>query len=910
MAEENSRNFCSYLVQYENVHEFLHREADERLVIRSTNATYGEQMFYIRTEYDIDGIVLELDELSSTAFDVSYLNLLPKGRNSLLPLYNVLKKHLKLSNFNKRSLSIVKMCHGIQLFSAGGWQVSAVLLPHERLERSTEKPNITVYKNKVFDFFEAVKSKFTELLLGLPTADSCLDTIKKNKLYDVSSWRVLRKDQRIILQVLDSAFYDSPIPSDHRLVFLAYRFGERETSEINLASSFDTRHISNMSVHAAVSFLSEDDNCHLFWSRVGLQDVIGHRGMLKPALSMHECCNFQSNLDGAQIDIGEHLRNVCKYPCHINFIQCYADSPHMHCDSIHPVSGIIATSGLLHPDSYAFLKRNCDEYLSVMLENKTKLIGIVGSRLEVVVRLPEIRNTLTGKDLLSEHQIERLIQNFPMFVPFKKEVTISNHPVSVISLLQDVGTHLHDKLKELVLSYECMGALVPTWEAYQIELANEIFWYGRPNSWSDNNIAQNLGPGNGRENRSLTFFSGFLQLSNPTSCIATEKSPPPIKNWVRNEVQEARIKRLFSFSDFLLTNDTVLGTRLLLILFEDLKVIRSELNFARSLLADMRAVEPHQSYTVMGALTAEQLAVDLSQNHIFKYPYVFGRALGMIQKKNRDPKSVIRHGIQNLRLLYFPCYRVKPKFDWKGSVVSKVIHESTNIECDASRYTNLIISELESNSLVFRSKLQNIGMPVFPWVPEICNRLSGLQLNLTDIVSTLTFTTCICLIQSNWFVNFSALLDYEKRLKISQSELQRLKIMSVFVLRGILGNKLYRIHEDIQCQFIAEDKCNNISDVGENDGNDVPVEIVRNIEEATQDETIQRHDCSHLPARCKRAWSREEIQIVLGVMEQSKQSLTYRQMYKTYLEKCQIEKIPDRSFIAFRTMCIRLKKKS
>ena len=107
----------------------------------------------------------------------------------------------------------------------------------------------------------------------------------------------------------------------------------------------------------------------------------------------------------------------------------------------------------------------------------------------------------------------------------------------------------------------------------------------------------------------------------------------------------------------------------------------------------------------------------------------------MIRKKNRDPKSVIRHGIQNLRLLHFPCYRVKPKFDWKGSVVSKVIHESTNIECDASRYTNLIISELESNSLVFRSKFQNIGMPVFPWVPEICNRLSGLQLNLTDIVN-------------------------------------------------------------------------------------------------------------------------------------------------------------------------------
>ena len=134
--------------------------------------------------------------------------------------------------------------------------------------------------------------------------------------------------------------------------------------------------------------------------------------------------------------------------------------------------------------------------------------------------------------------------------------------------------------------------------------------------------------------------------------------------------------------------------------------------------------------------------------------------------------------------------------------------------------------------------------------------------------------------------------------------------MSVFVLRGILGNKLYRIHEDIQCQFIAEDKCNNISDVGENDGNDIPVGIVRNIEEATQDETIQRHDCPHLPARCKRTWSREEIQIVLGVMEQSKHSLTYLQIYKTYFEKCQIEKIPDRSFIAFRTMCMRLKKKS
>lgn len=54
------------------------------------------------------------------------------------------------------------------------------------------------------------------------------------------------------------------------------------------------------------------------------------------------------------------------------FLQFYADSQHMHCDTKHTVFGIIGTCNLLHPQSTSTLFRQSEEYIPVCLQNKKK----------------------------------------------------------------------------------------------------------------------------------------------------------------------------------------------------------------------------------------------------------------------------------------------------------------------------------------------------------------------------------------------------------------------------------------------------------------------------------------------------------------------------------------------------------
>lgn len=171
-----------------------------------------------------------------------------------------------------------------------------------------------------------------------------IDTLKKNTIFDVFKWRILKKDQHLILNMLEKTLHACHAPPFHRVSVIAFRFGERDPNQFKLANDFCIEQITNVTTHVAVTFRTDEDRINLFWSRDGIQKLIGFRGTLNPALSFRDCCNFQTNLDGRSLDISEELKNVCKFPKNIRFLQFYADSPHMHCDIKHPVSGMIGTS--------------------------------------------------------------------------------------------------------------------------------------------------------------------------------------------------------------------------------------------------------------------------------------------------------------------------------------------------------------------------------------------------------------------------------------------------------------------------------------------------------------------------------------------------------------------------------------
>lgn len=145
------------------------------------------------------------------------------------------------------------------------------------------------------------------------------------------------------MTILNKALNACQAPPHHRISIIASRFGERDSVQFQLANDFCIGLVLSLTTNIAVTFKSIDKKIHLFWSRDGIQELIGFCGSLLPARFFRDICNFQTNLDGCPTDISDELKNLCIHPSNLRFLQLYADSPHMHCSAKHSISCIIAT---------------------------------------------------------------------------------------------------------------------------------------------------------------------------------------------------------------------------------------------------------------------------------------------------------------------------------------------------------------------------------------------------------------------------------------------------------------------------------------------------------------------------------------------------------------------------------------
>lgn len=204
-----------------------------------------------------------------------------------------------------------------------------------------------------------------------------------------------------------------------------------------------------------------------------------------------------------------------------------------------------------------------------------------------------------------------------------------------------------------------------------------MFWRGKLSSYTDSILSRNLGPGNGQRDRSLSFQFGFICLECSTECALDERSPPPLHHWTNSKLQAERIKRLFLFGDFLFCNDTILGTRAVLLLIEDIKHNREENDSIPSLTHDLRqeTVPPWSSCIV--SISAEQLCNDLSKRDLFQFPFTFGRALELMNGEGKDIANVLLAGLNHLHINYFPCYRIKYGFKWINLQDFKILYHNS-----------------------------------------------------------------------------------------------------------------------------------------------------------------------------------------------------------------------------------------
>lgn len=319
---------------YENTSDFVVVFANEEFdpekllkrnsTINARDCCIGDvaQLLWLDFDYDIDGIVATLNLFSSIKSRFLYLNILPRNFDSLIPVFPILRKHLSLTDYSNLGLQYLKSSVSIKLFEGDGFEYHLTLLPvcgKQRFKVYSKKELINVQ----YQFYLNFRKELSSLIQSLPESDLSRGTIKKNRIFDIKRWFILCDDRTFILSCLDKVLSKIPVDATFEKKIVAFTFGQRDSSrELSIKEAFDTTH-ALVTVHAAVTISSRVLDQHLFWSRFGIQDLIGERGILYSALSFTSCCNFQTNLDGRCNDISHVLRRLCRIPNNLRFLQFY-----------------------------------------------------------------------------------------------------------------------------------------------------------------------------------------------------------------------------------------------------------------------------------------------------------------------------------------------------------------------------------------------------------------------------------------------------------------------------------------------------------------------------------------------------------------------------------------------------------
>ena len=121
-AFENGYEFVTEFGKCGNdVDTFLHRES--YIPVRSTSVDLYEQELCLSITKDIDGAVIEWDDISGISTRVSHLQVMPKTQPPLRQMYGILKKHVDLKTYTNAARQTFKSCMGFQLFSGSdGWE--------------------------------------------------------------------------------------------------------------------------------------------------------------------------------------------------------------------------------------------------------------------------------------------------------------------------------------------------------------------------------------------------------------------------------------------------------------------------------------------------------------------------------------------------------------------------------------------------------------------------------------------------------------------------------------------------------------------------------------------------------------------------------------------------------------------
>ena len=901
VMEENG-NFQHLFMKCGSVETFLGR--DKPVCARGSTADDAEQDTFLNFLPDVYGCVLELRTWNAVDMPVRHLTVchsFPRGT------YSFLKKHTELSKFSERQLYNFKKSLGFQLFYEGGWEGWVGVIP--RLVSSTRELTKESYRVMCCEYFERLRTKFQRRLFRV--RDRIGRTLAKNDMNDVRKLFVLPDDSSLILNEFQKSIEEAEIDNHFEIISFCFRFGDKATDGVSL-NHFKREHIKRVTIHCAVDISS--DEIELMWSRAGVQEIVGERGVLNSCLSFRDCVCYQSNLDGRLMDISPELRQIVQQPDKLRFVQLYVDTPHRRPNTrYNPVSGCIA-GGMVFPKSTAdAFVRDAKKYISTLNSNFT-LMNNASCRIEFVCEI-EPKDRILATDCLYMEKIDRILRTHPMLVPFEKGTN---------RIIQTVGFWITKSLIEFLDQFSATGNIEGIWKSFQLELAAEKILWGYPLSFRSHLYSVGLGPGKLNPSFSLTDQLGFLALNAWSSSMGSEDSIPPCEIWTKSPLICEKIKRSVGMHDVLCSGPCVLGRRLLHALIKDLYIasnagrcVRYE-EFQQDLYSDVtRKMRAYSSISV------KQIVTLLSRKRRVHQHMVYSALCKILEGSRHELEAILEAGFQELGLKHFPAIQNYDDhghailtWNWRSGLW-KVVDSAQGAQQPSLILCSMVKTQLEARGLVYASRLKTARDITFPWIEKCTKKLESEKLEDNKLIDVLCFVSCIALMMNGWYVDYSHLEKLLREMPIDQYKLKRLEIQSKLLMANFNKFKLFRLHHTIPHRM--DSKATTFpKDVGENElptsteserfeDEPQPNEIGDEVEVETRETSIEKQEPLCLAFKTggiKRKWRTEELEILHNVSR--KKEKTLEEKYEDFKTQCMSENIPFRTKKAFKVKLSRL----
>lgn len=113
-AEDNTQNLLDIVRQSSSMKDFLSDDSIH-LSVSPTTMTRSEQSLHLDLSFDIDGVVVQLEELSGLKLRVPYLTFPKPSKVSVHPVFHLLKKHVKPHVYSGSGFRCFQLSRGLTI---------------------------------------------------------------------------------------------------------------------------------------------------------------------------------------------------------------------------------------------------------------------------------------------------------------------------------------------------------------------------------------------------------------------------------------------------------------------------------------------------------------------------------------------------------------------------------------------------------------------------------------------------------------------------------------------------------------------------------------------------------------------------------------------------------------------------